>query len=353
MKFSSLDIKRCIDFHPGIVNLMSRMSKLSFCLMSCFSCLSALPLHAQSIAPYLGGREAALSFTFDDGFRHQVHNACEVIEAFGFRGTFFLIPEVMSGPARRENTLSWEEANVLRTKGHELGTHGLVRHKLHEADAEILDQQINGGWKAIKEHTGRAPVSYARPGGSHYTDNVVATIREHHLFIRGEAFHPGMVVSAYGSQGKRVWTDEKTREKIRTVINGGGWFVPVIHAIVEGYSPFKSKEEFRTHCAWIQSQEDRLWVAPMGEVGRYVMQRDHTELKILEENRHSLKFRLLTRLENPDVFDSPLTVRFPSKGKPQPSAVRANGEQLPVNTREDLLLIDVPADAGEVTLTWK
>ena len=229
---------------------------------------NALPLPGRAveprIAPYLDDRSGALSFTFDDGFRHQVNNAMDIIEPLGIRGTFFLIPHLMSGSEKRANTIDWDEARDLLRRGQELGTHGTIRVKLHDTDEESLDREINGGWRLIAEETGIPPVSYAAPGGTKVTGSVAAKIREHHLFIRNQSFLPNVKIIGYGTAGSRVWDDQRTRALIEDAITKNQWVIPYVHAIVEGYSPFKSKDEFLEHCRWLKSREPDLLDRPDG-----------------------------------------------------------------------------------------
>ncbi len=323
-------------------------------LFSIFFLTSISSLFAQvRLAPYKDDKAAAFSFTFDDGFRGQVNNTIEIIEPLGIKGTFFLIPEAMEGPKKRAATINWEEANALLKQGHELGTHGYVGQKLHEVDAETLDWLVNGSWKLIAERTGQVPVSYAMPGGSKLTEPVVEKIQEHHYFIRDNNLLPQARRMTYGNAGKRKWNEEKMREKILTSIDEGEWVIPMVHAIVSGYSPFDSKEQFRIHCEWLVSQQDKLWIAPMGTVGRYVWQREHSEIVMVKQSDHQLTFSIASSLEDVATFNSDLTVVIPQANVQVARALNGKGQALRHTVLQDKLLIEVPVDAGEVTVDWK
>lgn len=301
------------------------------------------------IAPYLHDRSAAFSFTFDDGYRHQVENACEIIEPLGICGTFFIIPEHMEGETRRENVISWDEAKDLMARGHELGTHGTIRRKLHEVDAQTLDEQVNGGRKLIGERTGWFPQSYALPGGSQLTDPVLAKIREKHAFVRSGKVLPAARVMGYGNTEKRQWDDLQTRDTIRSAMQAGEWILPIVHAIVEGWAPFRSKDEFRIHCEWLKSQKEKLWIAPMGTVGRYVRHREQSTLKLHDSGEHHCSFSLESSTEEeagPDLT-AVLSVTAASA-----AVSDGQGRAMTARVLPDRILVQVPMNAGRINAEW-
>lgn len=292
--------------------------------------------------------------TFDDGFRHQVNNTLEIIEPLGIRGTFFLIPNLMEGPNQRAKMITYEEAKKLMARGHEVGTHGSIQERLQDASEAEVRENVNGGWKLLKENTGVAPVSYAEPGGSNVVGRFPEVVREHHFFMRSGSRLPRARTIGYGNTDRRTWTDERTRARIEKLIEEGGWGIPVVHAIVEGWSPFKSKDEFRKHCEWIKSREEDLWIAPMGEVGRYVFQREAAKLTIRSRDNHSTVFSLSHSLEPSSVFNMAMTVVIPFQGVSEATAhTLEDGKDLHVITAPDKILVEVPVDGKPVRVQWR
>lgn len=332
---------------------MTRLSRILMTVaIAATSTLSAAEAEPR-IANYLGDRAGAISFTFDDGFRSEVNDTLEIIDPLGIQGTFFLIPEVMGGSRQRAGTINWEEARALHAKGHELGTHGLINPRLHEVDAATLERLVNGSRQAIINETGVTPVSYALPGGTQFTGPVQAKILENHYFVREPTVLPNARILRYGNAGRRQWDDEKTRQTIRQAMARGEWVIPVVHSIVGGYAPFKSKAEFRGHCEWVKSQEDQLWIAPMGTVGRYAWQRDHAKLRVSDRIPTAIRFTIESDLDDPETFNSVLTVVIPARGARSVVATNAQGQSLHATARDDAILVDVPVDAGAVTVQWQ
>ena len=302
------------------------------------------------IAPYFNDKQAAMSFTFDDGFKGQVDNTLEIIDPLGIRGTFFVIPSRMD---QNKGSINWAQAKAMQATGHEIGTHDAVKPRLHELTQDEVRQKVNGGADLIEQNTGVRSVSFAMPGGSKDTDEVMAVINEQHYFFRNPSYLPNVKRVAYGSEGKRKWEDEKTRKEIEGVIANGQWYIPVVHAIVKGYSPFKSKEEFKTHCEWVVSQEDVLWVAPMGEVGRYVFERDAAQLEIVEKSSDKLAFKLTHTLPDKVVFDHPLTVVIPVASVTSAEAMDANRNPVEASVKDGKVLINAKPNGEVIWVRWQ
>lgn len=299
------------------------------------------------IARFRGDRRAALSLTFDDGFRSEVRDALEILDPLGLKGTFFLIPHAMTPEhPDHEKFIAFEQARDLIRKGHEVGTHGQTKYKLHEADDATLDEQINGGWQLLADRTGVPPVSYAAPGGSDARDpRVQAKVYERHLFLRLDAL-------GYGNTARRRWSDRKTRARLREAARSGEWLTACIHSIVGGYAPFASKDAFRAHCEWLRAQDEWLWVAPMGEVGRYARMRDAARVETLSTHPRAVRFRVVCDLEPRAVFDRPLTAVVTASDAHAAAATDSDGRGLRFSIRDGEIRVEAPADGRPVTVAW-
>lgn len=320
---------------------------LSFSLGSLIGADTAKPMPSPALALYPQDRKAALSLTFDDGFQGEVNDTLEILDPLGLKGTFFIIPEGMGdGVDRSARFISWDRAKQMHADGQEIGTHGLTKIKLHEAADDQLDQLINGSRQTIIDRIGVTPISYAAPGGSNASDpRVKAKILDKHFFIR-------IGTIPYGNRPNRPWSDEATRAKLQDAIKTGQWHTAVIHSIVGGYTPFDSKDAFREHCEWLKSQDEVLWVAPMGVVGRYVRTRKNASLQLLDNKERSVRFRVTSTAEPKAVFNVPLTVVIPAGGAKTASATTENGANLPVTIRPESVLVDAPVDGSPLLVSW-
>lgn len=303
------------------------------------------------IARYRNDAKAAFSYTFDDCFRHEVQDIVSVIRPLGIRGTFLVMPfEMEKNPT---NFITWADMRALRAEGNEIGTHAGGTPKLHEADDAEASRVINGGWERIRDNLGVAPVSFAYPGGSRNDDlRVQAIVAQRHPFVRGQVKGCSKI-EGYGSvSGLREWTPEKAQARILEAEKNGEWITAMVHSIINGYSPFKSVEEFRQHCEWLVAQGDALWMAPFGEVSRYVGERDAAELKNVKCGSGTCEFELFCGAQPAELYNEPLTVVIPAAGAVSASAQTASGS-LPAILRNGNILIDVLPSAGTVSVEWK
>jgi peptidoglycan/xylan/chitin deacetylase (PgdA/CDA1 family) len=311
----------------------------------------AAPADAPYIARYQGDAKAAFSYTFDDCFQHEVQDIVSVIDPLGIRGTFLVMPfEMQKNPT---NLISWADARAMQVKGHEIGTHAGGTPKLHEADDAEVSRVVNGGWEAIRDNTGIAPVCFAYPGGSRSDDpRVQAIVAQRHLFVRGQVKGCSKI-EGYGSvPGVREWTPEVAQARIRQAMAQGEWITAMVHAIINGYSPFKSVDEFRSHSEWLVKQGKDLWLAPMGEVGRYVREQDAAKLNIIKSEPAAVQFELVCDIKPKTLYNMPLTVVIPAASAKSATA-KAGGKELPVAIRDGKILVDVPPGTGPVTVEWK
>lgn len=313
--------------------------------------VSAAPVNVPYIARYQGDAKAAFSYTFDDCFQHEVQDILSVIDPLGIRGTFLVMPfEMEKNPT---NFISWADARAMQAKGHEIGTHAGGTPKLHEADDDAASRVINGGWEAIRDNVSVAPVCFAYPGGSRSDDpRVQAIVAQRHPFVRGQV-QGCSKIEGYGSvPGVREWTREKAETRVQQAMDKGEWITAMVHAIINGYSPFKSVDEFRSHCEWLVKQGRDLWLAPMGEVGRYVRERDVAKLDILKSDLAAVQFELLCDIKPATLYNAPLTVVVPAASAKSATAT-AGGKELPVFLRDGKILVDIPVSSGPVTVEWK
>ena len=89
----------------------------------------------------------------------------------------------------------------------------------------------------------------------------------------------------------------------------------IYHHSIGGNEPNHCPIEiFRSHLDYIVQHSDSLWVAPQGEVARYIRERDAFRYELFGESEHWL--RMETGLE-PALYNVPLSVRiFFSSGHP-------------------------------------
>lgn len=119
-----------------------------------------------------GGRPVVL--TFDDGRRAQLR-AAEMLERYGFRGIFFVIPNRTRNGS--EDFITPEDARRLARAGHRVAAHGWEHRSLASSGSEVAaslvrSHRLLGGQVPVG---GAATVDFAFPFG-HYTAEVAEAL---------------------------------------------------------------------------------------------------------------------------------------------------------------------------------
>jgi peptidoglycan/xylan/chitin deacetylase (PgdA/CDA1 family) len=118
---------------------MSALLRLS--VVSVLGLSTALAAVEPRLATWWDDREAAISFTMDDGFRGHLAHVAPLLEEQGWRRTFFIVAGWVKDelPAKPKPTHStWAEWQALAARGHEIGNHSMSHASLDKPDAPEL-----------------------------------------------------------------------------------------------------------------------------------------------------------------------------------------------------------------------
>lgn len=193
-----------------------------------------------------GGKHAGLSLTFDDARHSQVDWATPILDRYGVRATFYVLPSML-----RYRLQGWKAA---LTAGHELGNHTVSHpcsynypfsqgNALEDYTLERLERELVQASQGLEAFTGRQPTSFAYPCGQRFvgrgkaTQSYVPLVAEHFLVGRGFLDEmPNDPLRCDMAQVSGVAADGKGLERLRTEINsaveGGRWLVLVAHDVV-------------------------------------------------------------------------------------------------------------------------
>ena len=160
---------------------------------------SAQSAGAIRIAKFKGDRVVAVSMTLDDGLRNQDEYAVPLLNKYGIKATFYVIPgltpETNDEAAKKKpgdhGGMSWLRLKELAAQGHEIANHTWKHIPLtkikdgQRVDMEPaqLDAQIGKAYEAIKGHIGVAPFTFATPGNA-TSDGVRAAGHKYHPVLR-------------------------------------------------------------------------------------------------------------------------------------------------------------------------
>lgn len=298
-----------------------------------------------SVSRFWGGREAAVSYTFDDGLRDQYTLAFPELKKRGLKATFAIIGSKVGGVVHSSQDkqmgisgtpcMTWSMLREMAADGQEIGSHGWEHKKVTRLTNEQLRHEVQRNDSVILEQTGQRPRTYFYPGNGKDS----ATIAFCELGRVGSRTFQ----IAIGARRDSAWLSHW----VEGLIERGEWGVGMTHGIAQGYDHFPDPQVLWSHWDYIVGMQDKVWVAPFGNVAAYVRERDHIVINV-QERKSKLLVGVSTPLDT-TVFRQPLTlhvkldhIRKVRQGKRKVVPYRHNGKTL----------LDIDPNGGTVTI-WK
>ncbi|HKY31229.1 MAG TPA: polysaccharide deacetylase family protein [Candidatus Polarisedimenticolia bacterium] len=236
-----------------------------------------------AVARWKGGARAAVSITMDDGYASQWRSMPALLASRGFAGTFFVVTEWIEAEGL------WPRWREVAEAGHEIGSHGHTHAPFTRLSPAQLAEEMAGSRRRIQEALGPAhgrTLAYPQSSASRSLAQAAARAGYEAARTGGTAFNPATpddlfrVESLHPVSGTplhemNLWVDE--------IRSRGGWLVVGVHGIAdpdrpssptqEGWEPIPL-ERYVAFVDHIAAAGSDLWVAPFGEVARYVRARD-------------------------------------------------------------------------------
>ncbi len=295
-----------------------------------------------SVKKWKDDKTAAFSFTFDDCMQSQYDYVFPMFEQYGFRGTFFLITGPLDdpwGPYWRYGT--WPEFIEMSNAGQEMGSHTITH--AHLGNLAIGDTSTTGTllyelYQSKKSIERKIPnkkcIVLAYPYSEYDNDviNYTSLFYESARAISEDPVDSSLSGQDWYTVGSRVIEFDSLRNSpsddldelqafydyVDNSINQGGWgllqahdvipFDSIQSAIDQGsYQPI-SVQWFESACQYVSDASDNgdVWVAPMGEVTKYMKERDSYDYNIISVTDTSIILNVTDTLEN-DIYNYPLT----------------------------------------------
>lgn len=327
------------------------MKAIAYCLMLLGLAAASLANDTAPrvrIARYDGDRAAAISYTFDDGLRDQYTIGVPILNEFGFKGTFFVIPGVETetveqakakeNDARAWGSVTWTELAEMAKQGHEIGSHTWSHPNLPKVPPEELDAEFTKANEEIKKRLDVQPLTLAFPFNA-TNPKVKAAASKFYVACRTyqTATNGSTTADSLNKWADKLVTDQK-------------WGVLMTHAVVHGFSAMSDPEVFRSHLKYVKSHENEIWVGTFADVARYEKERDDAKLTFTESGDRITC--TLTGTLDPKVYTVPLTVVIAQPGAKSAKAERV-GKELPARVEKDGILVQAAPDQDPFVVTWK
>ncbi len=305
------------------------------------------------VALYLSNRLAAVTMTFDDCHTNQLTVAKPLFDEFGYRCTFYVISGRI-GPGKGSTWAQWKAAS---DEGYEIGNHTSGHWLKGTNSTPELDawnqQQIMGGYEDITRNIGKAPLTFAFPGGGEngYTCQLVRN--SPHIAWRN--YGHSSKVDRYYPEGDTMTAEQGIGFIDKAIAHTKSWKGSDISWLLfymHDVTPARAKV-LRAMLEHIHQHEDLVWCDTYARVTLYERERESSGIVVSQRLAGSLTFAVTNQLD-PKIFNVPLTVLVPLPASvKQAQAVHA-GSGAPVEStlRDRMLLVSSPPTGDPIRVQW-
>ena len=306
------------------------------------------------IASWQGFRQAAISYTFDDNCSNQLAVAIPLFNEYGFRTTMFVPSSWVK---------DWSGLQVAADRGHEIASHTVTHTNLGSLTADQQTAEFKNSQDMINAHIkGQVcrtiAYPYCAPGNDSICASYYIAARHCQGYVESKTPSDFMKISSVvtGSVSS-VQTVGDFNRKVEKADSINGWCVFLIHSIDNdgGYSPTQSAV-LRSHLDYIKQHSDRFWVAPFGDVVRYIRERDAAIIRETAQSKTSITLQVSDKLEN-SVYNYPITIRRVLPKTWKSAIITQNGQKVKaaVLKKDGLnsIMFDVVPDQGDIIIAKK
>lgn len=287
------------------------------------------------VAKYYGDREAALTFTFDDGLQEHYTEVFPRLRQLGLKASFGIIGSKVGSDWKKIPTMTWEQLREMAADGQEITSHGWQHRALLKLTGESLRYEVQHNDTVIYEHLGFYPRTYFYPG-NRKTDEGVALCSQHRVGTR-------MFQGSFGSKRDSAWVQ---RTLART-LKKGEWTVWMTHGISVGYDAFPDPQLLWNTMEQVAGMQDRLWVATLHDALAYIAERDTVQLDV-KQQKNTLTVTPKSPLDK-QLFSHPLTLIVDGEA----TEARQGRKTLPVTRKGAKSLFDFDPNGGKIVVKMK
>jgi peptidoglycan/xylan/chitin deacetylase (PgdA/CDA1 family) len=294
---------------------------------------------AAAVAKYRDNKQAAASYTFDDGYDSSTRIAA-IFENHGARASFYINPGNVAASA-------WDTWRQLQAAGHEIGNHSMT-HTIDLGTATVTDQQleteINDARRLLEQKLGARPMVFAFPWHS-YSARSLKIASQNHLAVRNptigdDSYHFVFFDQEHGTTPAQDPLD--ANKELSDTVAAGGWFVAAGHGVDgDGWSPVTSRF-LDDHLTFAAQYADKLWIDTYISIARYRLCRKLLAAEVINSASDRITVRL-TGAGNPVLCTEALTVAIPLLESPRDMlrARLADGADLPLSFAGGRMLVNL------------
>lgn len=319
--------------------------------------------HSLHVEKWQGGAQAAVSLSFDDGSADHWSRGLPLWHAYGFHVTLgILANRFLDHPERIPQLQQAFDA------GHELANHTTDHLDITTMPLEAAREDIDKCQQLLLNNVQglNHVLTFIYPY-EQFNSLTIAMLQEQgFLFARSgsqdmveitslnDGFNPPWY-RLYSWANPNDLPISMWNDTVDSAVQESAWLIEQCHGIGAagepgvGWSP-RPESDYREHYDHIKSYGESVWVAPVSEVGRYVIERNNASFNVLANTAELLEFELHTGLDN-SLYNIPLTVWLSRPADWAALRVKQDGAELPFSeTEAGRLRIDVIPGSGAVSV---
>ena len=304
------------------------------------------------VGTWPGFRQAAISYTFDDGCSNQFAIAIPMFNEFDFKLTLFIVTDWDP---------NWADLQKAASQGHEVASHTIThpyldqisieRQKIElESSKEIINSNIKGKQCLTLAYP------YCRAGDESLCKQYYIAIRACQGFVEKSTPNDFLNISSIvcGNLGA-LKTTEDFSKKFEDTKESNGWCVLLFHGIDEdgGYSPIPSKT-LRESLEYLDARKDTFWIATFVDAVRYIRERDDVSIREISNQQGRITLQVTDTLDD-SIYNYPLTIRRKLPQGWESVNVSQNNQALKTSIVEvdskKYIMFDVIPDSGDVVIS--
>ena len=304
------------------------------------------------VGSWQGFRQAAISYTFDDGCPNQFAIAIPMFDEFGFKLTLFTVTDWSP---------DWAVLKEAASEGHEIASHTVTHPHLNGLTIEQQTKELKDSQDVINSHIkDRKCITlaypYCVPSNQELTEKYYIAARHCQGYIEDATPKDFYQISSLicGNLGS-VKTTADFSQKFENTLTSKGWCVLLIHGIDDdgGYSPLPSKT-LKESLEYLNDRKDKFWVSTFGNVVRYIKERNAVSVTELSNKDTSITLKVTDNLDDA-IYNYPITIRRPlprdwSTAYVLHNSTAVNAHIVEVDSKK-YVMFDVVPDGGDIILS--
>lgn len=306
------------------------MRLLLFVLIVLFS----VPSKAQvSVAKYYGGKEASLTFTFDDGLQEHYTLVFPRLKALGLKASFGIIGSKVGSDWKGTPTMTWAQLREMAADGQEISNHGYRHNAVIKLQGEALRYEVQHNDTLISDSVGVFPRTYFYPGNRKSEEGIELCSRDR--------VGTRMFQGSFGSKRDSTWVNRTLERTLRN----HEWTVWMTHGITTGYDAFQDTQLLWNTLECVAHMQDRLWICTLHDGLAYAAERNAVHLEE-KQDKHGFIIVEPKMSLNSKLFFHPLTLVVNGRVK---EAVQ-DSKKLVITYKEGKSLVDFTPYGGKIKI---